>query len=122
MRDGTTTTPPHRPNGEDNNRDNDIARDDTQKNDNDLGNNVRDARHPMGGEASGRLKAIVVANADSADAEVKVAIFRRQCQANWTMLDNFNEAHNNQQQQRLGVRRLGGGEWGERGQLYRITM
>jgi hypothetical protein len=79
---------------------------------------------PQGGKASRRLKAIVFAkNADIlADADVEVAIIRRQRQANWTMLDDLNEAHNNQQQQRRGVRRLGGGEWGERGQLYRITM
>jgi hypothetical protein len=79
---------------------------------------------PQGGKESHRLKAIIFAkNADIlANADVKVAIFRRQRQANWMMLDDLNEAHNNQQQQRRGVRRLGGGEWGERGQLYCIMM
>ena len=50
MRDGTTTTLPRRPNDEDNNKDNDIVRDDTRKNDNDHDNDVRDAQCPKGGK------------------------------------------------------------------------
>ncbi len=66
-----------------------------QKDDVDRGDDVRVARCPQGGKVSRQLKAIVVTDAEVADANVEIVIIRRQGHANWTMLDNLNESHNN---------------------------